>query len=71
MAVPAHWPPVLNERTDRVLSAVKDAVSRYSAVLETDAPIRTMTLEVKMRDDGSGVRTVLVSFQGETDPRNR
>lgn len=66
-----QWPPVPNPRLEKVTLAIKDAVARYACVLETDAPIRAMTIEVKMRDDGLGVRAVLVSFQGETDQKSR
>lgn len=71
MPAPAQWPPTVNPRAGQVSTAVQDALSRYAAVLDTDAPFRSVTIEVKMRDDGKGVRAVLVSFQGEAESKNR
>lgn len=71
MSAPAQWSPVRNPRAERIAVAVAEALARYAAVLETDAPFRGITIEIKMRDDGTGVRTVLVSFQGEVDSRFR
>lgn len=70
MPLAAQWPPA-HPRVERVSAAIQDALERYATVLESGVPFRAICIEVKMRDDGAGVRTVLISFQGDTDPRTR
>jgi hypothetical protein len=61
----ARWPP--NPRAAVVADAITKALDAYKSVLNSDADFRSLTLDVKFRNDGAGVRTVIVTLQGEAD----
>jgi hypothetical protein len=61
----ARWPPP-HPRAEQVTRAVTEALARYRDVLDASIDLRSVTLDIKLKNDGSGVRTVIVTFQGET-----
>lgn len=62
---PIHiWPP---KRADAVTKALGDAVKQYAEALNSGVSLRSIQFDVKLRQDGSGVRTVLVTLQGESE----
>lgn len=64
---PREWPPTPNPRHKQIAIALEAAMLDYVDVLESNAPLRGVLFDVKLRDDGRGVRTVVVSFQGESN----
>lgn len=67
MSVPAliPRPPRRKTRHDDIAEAVSEALLSYRDALDAPTPLRELTVSVKMREDGGGVRAVLVSLQGE------
>ena len=58
------WPP---KRSVAVETALKEAVKKYAEALDSEVPIRCIQFDVKLRHDRTGVRTVLVTLQGESE----
>jgi hypothetical protein len=65
MPSPARWPPA-SPRADQVTRAVQEALARYREILDAAVGLRSVTLDIKFKNDGSGIRTVVVQIQGET-----
>lgn len=52
-------------RAEQVSEVIDEALMAYRDVLMSDLPLRELSITVKMREDGRGVRAVLVNVQGE------
>lgn len=54
-------------RADQIAEVVQEALVAYREMINSRAEIRSVNIDVKMRSDDQGVRTVIVSLQGELE----
>lgn len=54
-------------RSAKVIEAIVEALTEYEDMLNNGADLRAVTIDVKLRNDGRGVRTVIISLQGEVE----
>ena len=64
---PRLTPGPRRARTDAITAAVQRVVDAYATALNGPGAIRSVNIDVKFKNDGSGIRTVLISIQGETE----
>ena len=60
-------PSARTTRTDQILEVVAEAIAGYRETLNTKSGIRSVSIDIKLRDDGRGVRVCLISLQEEIE----
>ena len=58
-------PSIRRTRTDQIAEVVSEALEGYRKVLDAKPGLRSVTIDVKLRDDGRGVRACIISLQEE------
>jgi len=59
--------PAVKTRTEQIAEVIAEALAEYQHTLNSNRRIRSVCIDLKLRNDGRGVRAVIITIQGELE----